>query len=137
MNQEEFRQQGHTPFLKAFLDSPSGAALISVIEDYGKPSNNSRKQYGDAEDVKLQMSLNYVAMEQTFAVAELIRKMVTPIPTRVPVKPVVEFLPDDATPEMLKARGVPPPEHRVFAKPVTSESEPAPSHARRRRPARR
>lgn len=133
MNREEFRQQGHMPHLKAFLDSPSGIALISVIEDYGKPSNTTRKQYGDAEDVKLQMSLSYVAMCEAFTIIDLIKALAKPAPNSLPPPRIpAELLPDDATPDQLKARGIPLPQVRTFVQP-TPEPEPAPSHARRRR----
>lgn len=132
MTPKEFHQLGHAPHLKVFLESPTGLALLSVIEGYGEPSNAARKQYGDAEDVKLQMSLSYVAMCEAFAIRDLIKGLVKPLAAPVTPKTVApDFLPDDATPEQLRARGIPPPEHRTFAKPT--EPEPAPSHARRRR----
>lgn len=97
MTPEDYTKEGHVPYLKAFLDSPAGKALLEVMEDYGKPSNESRKQYGSAEDVKLQMSLNYVAMEQTFAVVKMVKGLVKITPNRA-TKPIVPVLVDEDTP---------------------------------------
>ncbi len=106
MTPEEFRTQGHTANLKAFLDSPSGKALLDVIEDHGKPSSESRKQYGSAEDVKLQMSLNYVAMEATFDVAKLIKGLVKAAPIKAPKATAPALIDEDASPETLKQLGI-------------------------------
>lgn len=124
MNSDQYRAEGHAIHLKAFLEHPSGKALLELIEDHGKPSCESRKQYGGAEDVKLQMSLNYVAMEQTFAIAKMIKELVKPAVQRAPKTTAPGLVPEDASPEELKALGITIPEKVLFKQPT---AEPATS----------
>jgi len=124
MTPEEFKQQGHPPLLKVFLESPTGKALIELVEDYGKPNSESRKQYGGAEDVKLQMSLNYVAMENTFAIVKFIKAQVQPATNRVPKPQAPDLIPEDATPEQLKAMGIVIPPKMEFTRPEPKSPEP-------------
>jgi len=136
MTPKEFQQLGYSAHLKVFLDSPTGKALIAVVEDYGKPNNGARQKYGTSQDIQLQMSLNYVAMEQAFAISNLIQGLVQPLPTQAAPKPVADLLPEDATAADLAARGIVVPPPRVFTKPEAPkpvEPQPAPSHGRRRR----
>ena len=117
MTSDQFRAEGHAIHLRAFLEHPSGKAFLELIEDHGKPNAESRKQYGSAEDVKLQMSLNYVAMENTFAIVKLIKDLVRPAPQKAPKAPVPGLIPEDASPEELKALGITIPEKLQFKTP--------------------
>jgi len=125
MTPEEFKAQGHSAPLKAFLDGPNGKALLEVIENHGKPSSESRKQYGSAEDVKLQMSLNYVAMEATFDVVNLIKSLIKPTSNRAPKAVVPGLIDEDASPETLKQLGIEVPkaiDYRKIHEAKTQES---------------
>lgn len=106
MTAKEFSAQGYAIHLRAFLETPAGKALLEVLEERGKPSSKARNQHGTAEDVKLQMSLNYVAMSEVFATVEAIRDLASAAPIRVPQAHHTDLIPEDASAEELKARGI-------------------------------
>src|SRR5260221_672830 len=106
MTPDEFRNQGHTPHLKAFLESPCGHALIKVLEYRARPIPGARQQLGDAEDVKLQMSLNYVKFEEGFALIDFIKALIKPTPIHSVRSVAPDLIPEDADEATLKARGI-------------------------------
>ena len=114
MTIDEFKQSAHQGALKAFLDSPTGVELMRLLEERARPSAESLRQFGGAEDVKLQMSLNFVSLHQNFQTIGFIRGLASPVIRKDPAKKVYDFVPEDASPEMLKSLGIPLPEVKDF-----------------------
>lgn len=109
---DEFRQGDHALALKVFLETPVGKSLLELLEQRAKPSA-PRSQMGGAEDIKLQMSLNFVAMKADFDTIDFIRSLAERKMGKTQAPPAPGLIPEDATPDQLKALGIEIPEIKV------------------------
>lgn len=120
MTPDEFKQSAHQEALRKFLETPCGVEFMRLLEARARPSGEALRQFGGAEDIKLQMSLNFVSLHQNFQTLEFIRGLSHPKTDKKPQKRVLDFIPEDATPEFLKEMGVPLPEKPQKPEPVAS-----------------
>lgn len=122
MTIEEFKLGAHAPAFKTFLEGVTGQAVLELLEDYARPSSKkmaeAKQQYGAAEDVKLQMSLNYVALEQRYEFINFLKGLAQAKQPQRAHAPVPELLDEEADPSILAARGLKIPDKIDYRKPI-------------------
>lgn len=122
MIEDQFRTSAFQAGLKEFLDTQTGMALISALRFRSRPSKEGKKAFGDAEDVKLQMALNFAVFEDRFDTIEFIERLAMPLMQKqVSTLPKGQLIPEDATDAELKAMGIERPPLKQFS---DSESQP-------------
>ena len=99
-----FRSSPHQNALAAFLDSPTGKELLNHLEIIARPSRAAANSYGDNEDVKFQMAINFVASNERFAFINFIRRLATPLNSKhitqfEPLEPDEDYSPKKDKPK--------------------------------------